>query len=123
MFDLRKIFAVPKDFLKSKIYCIIMAHVQYSNTHLIFREVQYTNFKFVTENANANQSRTPNSAGREDIALWTKIAEKVVNVEKTIHGLLLQSLGKLLCLINFMLIAQTDSLVYCMQAIITCSRL
>ena len=74
-------------------YNIIMAHVHYSNTHLIFREVQYTNLKFVTENANANQSRNRNPAGREDIALWTKIVEKVVNVEEMIHGLLL--LGKL----------------------------
>ena len=52
------------------------------NTQLIFRDFQYVNFKFVTENANANQSRNRNRVGREDIALWMKIVEKVVNVEE-----------------------------------------
>ena len=52
-----------------------MSHLHYMNTQLIFRD-----FKLVTENAYANQNRNRNRVGREDIALWTKIAEKVVNV-------------------------------------------
>ena len=72
-----------------------MVHVHYRNTQVIFRDFQYTNFKFVTEDANANPSQNRNRVGREDIALWTKIVEKVVNVEEMIHGLLLRSLGKL----------------------------
>ena len=54
---------------------VVIALVLYTNTQLIFRYVQYAKFKFVTENANADP------VGREHIALWTQIAEKVVNVE------------------------------------------
>ena len=65
-------------------YNIIMAHVHYSNTHLIFREVQYTNLKFVTENANANQFRNRlyllQTVLMETNVFWTSIVEKVVNV-------------------------------------------
>ena len=72
---------------------VIMVHIHCMNTQVIFRVFQCTNFKFVTEDAYANQSQNRNRVGREDIALWTKIVEKVVNVEEMIHGLLL--LGKL----------------------------
>ena len=66
------------------IYNIIMAHIQYSNTQLIFRDFQYTNFKLVTENANANQSRNRphllQTVLMETNVFWTSIVEKVVNV-------------------------------------------
>ena len=66
------------------IYNIIMAHVQYSSTHLIFRDFQYTKFKFVTENANAAQSRNRpylfQTVLIETNVFWTSIVEKVVNV-------------------------------------------
>ena len=72
-------------------YNIIMAHVHYSNTHLIFREVQYTNLKFVTENANANQFRNRpyllQTVLMETNAFWTTIVEKVVNVKRLVAPL------------------------------------
>ena len=66
------------------IYNIIMSHVRYTNTQLILGEVQYTNFKFVTENANAAQSRNRpylfQTVLMETNVFWTSIVEKVVNV-------------------------------------------
>ena len=67
-----------------------MVHVHYRNTQVIFRDFQYTNFKFVTEDANANPSQNRNRVGREDIALWTKIVEKVVNVAQLDLGMKLE---------------------------------
>ena len=61
-----------------------MSHVRYTNTQLIFREVQYTNFKFVPENANANQFQNHpyllQTVLMETNVFWTSIVEKVVNV-------------------------------------------
>ena len=70
------------------IYNIIMAHVRYTNTQLIFRDFQYAKFKFVTENANANKSQNRphllQTVLMETNAFWTTIVEKVVNVKRLV---------------------------------------
>ena len=70
-----------------------MAHIPYTNTLLIFREVQYTKLKFITENAYAAQRLDWQPLNRphllqtvlmETNAFWTTIVEKVVNVKRLV---------------------------------------
>ena len=53
-----------------------------------FRDFQYSMFKFVTENANAAQSRNRpyllQTVLMEINAFWTTIVEKVVNVKRLV---------------------------------------